>query len=158
MPKRIPTPTRALVRTGYLNGEGTCRELAEKHGMSPGTVENWCHREKWRRAVRGFDGPLMVQKEPSLLNRADLAARRQAFERRSIEQGEALLDRIEAELQRLKPGEVENLRKLVSCYNDTTGMQRKTLRLDEEAPKTNKLQLNLALMRDEPPLALAGVD
>ncbi len=104
--------------------------------------------------MKGFDGPLMLQKEPSLVNRADLSARRAAFEQRSLEEGEALLGLVQRERLHLKPGEVDHLRKLVSSWAEATGVQRKTLRLDEEAPKTNKLQLNLALMRDEPPLAL----
>src|SRR4029077_10349225 len=123
---------RLAVREQYLTGEGTCRDLAEKHCIPLTTVENWCRREGWRAQVTAIDGSLTAATEPSLVKRRnDLAARRAALLERTLAEGEALLDRIEQERTRIPAGDLDALRKLVTCWRPVTEMLRKSLGLDE---------------------------
>lgn len=150
--KKIPTSVRADVRQEYLEGKGSCRELAQKYGVSPAAVENWCRREGWRKRVKEIDRRLTVQTERSLANHADaLVAQRAAFMNRTVGEGNAWLDEIDAERESRKRGDVETLRKVVTCWDTVTTMQRKSLRLDQEEQRATCI-LNLAVLREEPKL------
>ena len=50
-------------------------------------------------------------------------------------EGEVLLDRIEQERLYLRPGDLEALRKFVTCWRPVTELQRKSLGLDEPQEK-----------------------
>ncbi len=154
MRRRTPTVTRAKVRHEYLEGNGSCRELAEKYGLSETAVENWCRREGWRQKRAEFDGRVTAKTELSLDKHADaLAERRVAVVERAMRDAEAFLDRIEHERSQLQPRDVETLRKLVACWEPIVAVQRKALRLDDNEQKP-QMVLNLALLRDEPPTAV----
>ncbi len=42
-------PDWKKVKIAYQKGEGSCRELAEKFGLSEDSVQNKCKRAKWRK-------------------------------------------------------------------------------------------------------------
>jgi len=141
---------RSEIRRAYLAGEGSCRELAEKHGISPGTVENWCRREKWREKIAKIDGKLMASVEHSLAKHSDdIVAQRAAFMTRSIREANALLDDIQSELGNRKAGAIDDLKKLISCWDPVMNIQRKTLSLDKEEQKGGCI-IDLSLLRGEP--------
>jgi len=151
---RVPTKVRSLIREEYLRGEGNCRELAEKHGLPTTTVENWCRREGWRAQLTAIDGRLTAKTEQSLVERAnDLVARRAAFLERSFGEAEALLDRIQEERQHLRAGDLDALRKLVTCWRLVMEMLRKTLGLDEPQEQKPNAIFQVAFLGEEPPLA-----
>ena len=153
MPKSTATELRKQVREDYLQGKGTCRELAEKHGLPHTTVENWCRRERWRSKLTEIDRRLTAETEHSLVKHADnLVARRAEFLERSLAEAEALLDRIQEERGRLAPGDLDALRKLVQCWKPVIEMQRRSLGLDEPQEKKNPTMFHLQLGFDEPPL------
>jgi hypothetical protein len=153
MSNRVPKSVRSAIRDEYLRGEGTCRELAEKHGLPHTTIENWCRREGWRAQLTAIDGSLTAATEPSLVKRAnDLVARRAAFLERTLAEGEALLDRIEQERAQLSDGDLDALRKLVQCWRPVTELHRKSLGLDEPQDQKADLMFHLHLEMEEPPL------
>ena len=136
-----------------MRGEGNCRELAEKHGIPLTTVENWCRREGWRAQMTAIDGSLTAATEPSLVKRAnDLVARRAAFLERTLAEGEALLDRIEQERERIPAGDLDPLRKVVQCWRSVTELHRKSLGLDEPQQQKADVMFHLHLGAEEPPL------
>ena len=152
MRKHVPRSVRLAVREQYLSGEGTCRDLAEKHCIPLTTVENWCRRERWRAQVTAIDGSLTATTEPSLVKRAnDLVARRAAFLERTLAEGEALLNRIEQERARLPAGDLDALRKIVTCWRLVTEMLRKALGLDEPQEQKPNVIFQVALIGEEPP-------
>jgi hypothetical protein len=116
-------------------------------------VENWCRREGWRAQLTAIDGRLTAETEHSLVKRAnDLVARRAAFVERTLAEGEALLDRIEQERARLPEGDLDALRKLVTCWRPVTEMHRKSLGLDETQQQKVGAMFHLHLGMEEPPL------
>lgn len=153
MASRTHTAIRAKVRDDYLEGNGSCRELAQKYSLSEAAVENWCRREGWRQKRADFDGRVTAKAELSLEKHADaLAARQVAVVERAMRDAEAFLDRIEEERSQLERRDVETLRKLISCWQPVVEVQRKSLRLDESEQKP-QMVLNLGLLREEPQMA-----
>jgi transposase-like protein len=44
---RVSPETWKQIKEAYQKGEGSCRELAQKFGLTHDQVRNKCHREKW---------------------------------------------------------------------------------------------------------------
>ena len=103
--------------------------------------------------MTAIDGRLTAKTEQSLVESAnDLVARRAALLERTLAEGEALLDRIELERAQLPPGDLDALRKLVTCWRPVTEVLRKALGLDEPQEQKPNVIFQVGFIEEEPPL------
>ena len=90
------------IKTEYIQGGLSCRELGEKYGVKPASVSGKAAREQWARLRREFR-----EESPS----REPAAALQAV-------ADKLLRKIEASVAEEDPLDVKDLRALVSALKD----------------------------------------
>jgi len=63
-------PNWLKVKALYQRGEGSCRELAQRFGISESSVENKCFREKWRVEKKELEEKVKEKVEAVLVDEA----------------------------------------------------------------------------------------
>jgi hypothetical protein len=119
------------VKADFLLGKGSIRELAERYGLKPTAVEARCKREGWRLELTQSAERLAGKVTAELDRRAmALADRAQEFLFRGVADAEDFLRRIGVERERLQPGDVEALARLIQAWKVPVELGGKLLGTD----------------------------
>ena len=134
------------IKAAYQRGEGSCAELAEQFGVTPGSVQNRCKREGWRKEMVALDGVVGQLVAEDLAERAStLAERRQRFLERTMDESESWLDQIKAAKQMVNADDIDGLRKLVTAWQIPVEAGRKAYGLNEaESAKPTLVSISMA--------------
>jgi transposase len=127
----------ANVKAAYLLNQGSCRQLAERYGLTPTAVQNRCKREGWRKEALAAEANLARHVDQKLAEKAETIAERAGrFVERCAQETDDWLDTVQRAKKLLDAGDLEGLKTLVNAWRVPVEVGRKTYRLDEEAPPT----------------------
>lgn len=127
-------PNWAVIKTAYLNGEGSFRDLAQQFNVSFHTFAKRAKREDWTgQMARLCDAVATTAMEMATERGKELGMTAGDFVERSIRETERWLNRIEALASegKLTP---DTAQKLVNSWRSTLAAGREAFGLDTEAP------------------------
>lgn len=129
---RTPTSVWLRVREEYQQGQGSCAELAKRHGLTAGAVSSRCKREKWRMAVTKLDQRLDEQLDQLTKAKAEtLAERAVRLRERMLDESEGWLDQIQRAKALVAANDTQGLKELINAWHVPVQVSTKLLRLDE---------------------------
>lgn len=130
--RRTPTSVWLRVREEYQQGQGSCAELARRHGLGAGAVSSRCKREKWRMAVTQLDQKLDQRLDQLTTAKAETLTERAArFRDRALTESEGWLDQIQSAKKLVAANDTQGLKELISAWQIPVQVGAKLLRLDE---------------------------
>ena len=129
-------PDWAAIKTAYLNGDGSFRELAQQFNASFHTIAKRAKREDWTGEMAKLCDAVATTAMNTATERGkELGMTAADFVERTIRETERWLNRIEALASdgKLTP---DTLQKLVSSWRATLAAGREAFNLDSREPQT----------------------
>ena len=140
--KRTSDSVWEAVKGAYVLGQGSCRQLAERYGLSPTSVSNHCKRQQWRKEAKAAKANMARHVDQKIAERAETIAERAGrFVERCAQETDEWLDTVARPKTLLDAGDLEGIRTLLNAWRIPVEIGRKTYRLDEEAATPPRVQI-----------------
>ena len=147
------------MRSVYMEGRHSCRELAEQFGVHPDAVGSRCKRENWRGRKADLEVKFDQKMEQALTQRAEsMAERAERFVKRSMDEADGWLDQIQMAKKLLDQGDVDKLHKLIAAWRLPIAEARRAYGLHQDRDTGGVVQLNVAMMSQLRPELITTAD
>lgn len=140
---RTPKEVWLKIKRDYMAGLGSCRELAEKYGVTATAVQNRCKRESWRSEMTKLESAVTKETTKIIAKRTgDIMELREHTIRRTCEDGELFRSVMLDFLTAIDKGDISGLKKLAEIYRITSDQPRKVLGLGQEPMRQTNWLIN----------------